>query len=564
MNEISRISAQPAYSEAAQQALARKPQLFINGAWVDSTGGATLPVIDPSTGREVSRFVDATNEDVDRAVTAARTAFDDGRWTGLPSSVRQGLILKLADLLEANADEFAELEAIDNGKPKSFAAAVDIPQSIRMLRYMAGWATKLGGDMIDPQGAPAGAFHAYVRREPIGVAAQIVPWNFPMIMATQKIGPALAAGCTVVLKPAEQTSVTALDPQGAPAGAFHAYVRREPIGVAAQIVPWNFPMIMATQKIGPALAAGCTVVLKPAEQTSVTALRLADLVAEAGFPAGVVNIITGLGETAGDRMVRHPDVDKVAFTGSTEVGKIINRAATDTLKRVTLELGGKSPVVVLPDVDVDATAAGAAGAIFFNSGQICVAGSRLFAHRSIFDKLVEGVAANAQHWSPGPSLDAGTRMGPLVSDEQQRRVMDYIDQGKKAGASILTGGDACGSEGYYVNPTVMVDVQPDMSVVREEIFGPVLVAQRFDDLDEVAKAANDTCYGLGASIWTKDLSSMHRLAARIKAGIVWGNCHSVIDPALPFGGYKQSGIGREQARAGVEAYTELKTVVIAL
>ena len=502
MNEMSRISAQPAYSEAAKQALARKPQLFINGAWVDSTGGATLPVIDPSTGREVSRFVDATDQDVDRAVAAARTAFDDGRWTGLPPAVRQGLILKLADLLEANADEFAELEAIDNGKPKSFAAAVDIPQSIRMLRYMAGWATKLGGDMIDPQGAPSGAFHAYVRREPIGVAAQIVPWNFPMIMATQKIGPALAAGCTVVLK--------------------------------------------------------------PAEQTSVTALRLADLVAEAGFPGGVVNIITGLGETAGDRMVRHPDVDKVAFTGSTEVGKLINRAATDTLKRVTLELGGKSPVVVLPDVDVDATAAGAAGAIFFNSGQICVAGSRLFAHRSIFDKLVEGVAANAQHWAPGPSLDAGTRMGPLVSDEQQRRVMDYIDQGKKAGASILTGGDACGSEGYYVNPTVMVDVQPDMSVVREEIFGPVLVAQRFDDLDEVAKAANDTCYGLGASIWTKDLSSMHRLAARIKAGIVWGNCHSVIDPALPFGGYKQSGIGREQARAGVEAYTEMKTVVIAL
>jgi phenylacetaldehyde dehydrogenase len=349
-----------------------------------------------------------------------------------------------------------------------------------------------------------------------------------------------------------------------PKGAFHAYVRREPVGVAVQIVPWNFPILMAALKIGPALAAGCTMILKPAEQTSLTALRLADLVAEAGFPAGTLNVITGNGETAGDRLVRHPDVDKVAFTGSTEVGKLINRAATDTLKRVTLELGGKSPVIVLPDVDVDKVAAGAAGAIFFNSGQICVAGSRLFAHRSIFDKLVEGVASHAQHWAPGPSLDAGTRMGPLVSDEQQRRVMDYIDQGRKAGASILTGGDACGSEGYYVNPTVMVDVHPEMSVVREEIFGPVLVAQRFDDLDEVAKAANDTCYGLGASIWTKDLSNMHRLAARIKAGIVWGNCHSVIDPALPFGGYKQSGIGREQAREGVEAYTELKTVVIAL
>jgi phenylacetaldehyde dehydrogenase len=502
MNEMTRISAQPAYSEAAQKALARLPQLFINGDWVDSTGGETLAVIDPSNGREVSRFVDATNEDVDRAVAAARTAFDDGRWTGLPPIAREGLINRLADLLEANTDEFAELEAIDNGKPKGIAAAVDIPASIRMLRYTAGWTTKLGGDMIDPMGAPAGAFHAYVRREPVGVAAQIVPWNFPMIMATQKIAPALAAGCTVVLK--------------------------------------------------------------PAEQTSVTALRLADLVAEAGFPAGVINVITGLGETAGDRLVRHPDVDKVAFTGSTEVGKIINRAATDSLKRVTLELGGKSPVIVLPDVDVDATAGGAAGAIFFNSGQICVAGSRLFAHRSIFDRLLEGVAGHAQHWAPGPSLHPGTRMGPLVSDEQQRRVMDYIDQGRKAGASILTGGDAVGSEGYYVNPTVIVDVHPEMSVVREEIFGPVLVAQRFDDLDEVAKAANDTVYGLGASIWTRDLANMHRLAAKIKAGTVWGNCHSVIDPALPFGGYKQSGLGREQARQGVEAYTELKTVVIAL
>ncbi len=502
MNEMTRISAQPAYSDAASKALARKPQLFIGGEWVDSTGGATIAAIDPSTGREVSRFVDATDADVDRAVAAARTAFDDGRWTGLPPIMRERMIQKLADLLEAHADEFAELEAIDNGKPKSIAGAVDIPGAIGMLRYMAGWATKLGGEMIDPMAAPPGSFHAYVRREPIGVAAQIVPWNFPLLMVSLKIAPALAAGCTLVLK--------------------------------------------------------------PAEQTSLTALRLADLVSEAGFPAGVINVITGMGETVGDRLVRHPDVDKVAFTGSTDVGKIINKAATDSLKRVTLELGGKSPVIVLPDVDIDAAAGGAAGAIFFNSGQICVAGSRLFAHRSIFDKLVEGVASHASHWAPGPSLAAETRMGPLVSDEQQKRVMDYIDQGKKAGASVLTGGDAPGSDGYYVNPTVLVDVHPDMSVVREEIFGPVLVAQRYDDLDEVAKAANDTLYGLGASIWTKDLSNMHKLAAKIKSGTVWGNCHSMLDPSLPFGGYKQSGFGREQAREGVEAYTELKTVIIAL
>jgi phenylacetaldehyde dehydrogenase len=502
MNEMTRITAQPDYSAAASQALARKPQLFIDGAWRDSTGGKTIAMVDPSTGREIGRFVDASDEDVDRAVAAARTAFDDGRWTGLPPIARERMIQKLADLLELHAEEFAELEAIDNGKPRSIAAKLDVPGSIGMLRYTAGWATKIGADASEPMALPAGRFHAYVRREPIGVAAQIVPWNFPLLMACQKIAPALAAGCTLILK--------------------------------------------------------------PAEQTSLTALRLADLVAEAGFPAGVVNVVTGLGETAGDRLVRHPDVDKVAFTGSTEVGKLINRAATDTLKRVTLELGGKSPVVVLPDVDVAAAAPGAAGAIFFNSGQVCIAGSRLYAHRDIFDKLVEGVASAAQQWTVGPSLHADTKMGPLVSDEQHRRVLDYIDQGRKAGASIVTGGDAPSREGYYVSPTVMVDVKPEMSVVREEIFGPVVVAQRFDDLDEVARAANDTAYGLAASIWTRDLSAMHRLAARIKAGTVWGNCHSVIDPALPFGGYKQSGLGREQGRVGVEAYTELKTVIVAL
>jgi len=502
MNEMTRISAQPAYSDAAQKALAREPRLFIGGEWIESSGGATIPIVDPSTGREVGRFVDATEADVDRAVAAARLAFDDGRWTGLPPIARERMINKLADLIERHAAEFAELEAIDNGKPASIAGAVDIPGAIGMLRYMAGWATKLGGEAIDPMGAPPGSFHAYVRREPIGVAAQIVPWNFPLLMAALKIAPALAAGCTMILK--------------------------------------------------------------PAEQTSLTALRLADLVNEAGLPAGVLNVITGMGESVGDRLVRHPDVDKVAFTGSTEVGKLINKAATDSLKRVTLELGGKSPVIVLPDVDIDRAAGGAAGAIFFNSGQICVAGSRLFAHRSIFDKLLEGVAGHAQHWAPGPSLDPGTRMGPLVSTEQRDRVMGYIEAGKKAGASVLTGGDAPGSDGYYVNPTVLVDVDPEMSVVREEIFGPVLVAQRYDDLDEVAKAANDTLYGLGASIWTKDLSSMHKLAAKIKSGTVWGNCHSMLDPALPFGGYKQSGFGREQAREGVEAYTELKTVIIAL
>jgi phenylacetaldehyde dehydrogenase len=504
MNEMTKVSlSQWDYSDAAKKVLARAPALFIDNEWVASTHGATIAAIDPSSGKEISRFVDASDADIDRAVAAARRAFDDGRWTGLPLLVRERMLHRLADLIEAHGDEFAELEAIDNGKPKGMAAGIDVPGSVNMLRYMAGWASKLGGDMIEPAAIPPGLFHAYVRREPIGVAAQIVPWNFPLLMAVLKIAPALTAGCTVILK--------------------------------------------------------------PAEQTSLTALRLADLIAEAGFPAGVVNIVTGNGHTAGDRLVKHPDVDKVAFTGSTEIGKLINKNATDSLKRVTLELGGKSPVVVMPDVDIAHAGPGTAGAIFFNSGQVCVAGSRLYAHSSIFDKLIEAVSGAASFWTPRPSLDPEGHMGPLVSQEQFDRVMGYIEDGKKAGASVAIGGDAPASDGgYYVNPTVLVDVKPDMRVVQEEIFGPVVVAQRFDDLDEVAKDANATVFGLGAGIWTRDVSAMHRLAAKIKSGTVWGNCHGVIDPALPFGGFKQSGLGREQARQGVEAYTELKSVIIQL
>ncbi len=503
MNVMTKIThEQHEYSNAAKKALSRAPVLFINGEWVRSNHEATIAVIDPSNGREISRFVDASDSDVDRAVAAARAAFDDGRWSNLPPAAREQTMRRLADLLEQHGDEFAELEAIDNGKPKGMAAAIDIPGAINQIRYMSGWPTKLGGETLDMMGVPRGTFHSYTSREPIGVAAQIVPWNFPLLMAALKIAPALAAGCTLILK--------------------------------------------------------------PAEQTSLTALRLADLIAEAGFPAGVFNLITGNGHTAGDRLVRHADVDKVAFTGSTEVGKIINKAATDTLKRVTLELGGKSPVVVMPDVDIAEVSGGAAGAVFFNSGQVCVAGSRLFAHRSIFDKLVEGVAAAAPFWAPRPSLDPDAHMGPLVSGEQYGRVMGYIEAGRKAGATVVTGGDSPSNQGYYVNPTVMVDVTPDMSVVREEIFGPVVVVQRFDDLDEVAKQANDTPFGLAASVWTKDVAAMHTLAARIKAGTVWGNCHGAIDAALPFGGYKQSGFGREQGRQGVDAYTELKTVIVKL
>lgn len=504
MNDMTTIDrTQRPYSAAAQAALGRKPALFINNEWVSSSHGELIEVEDPSSGKIVSHVVDASDRDVDRAVAAARAAFDDGRWSGLPPMVRERTMQRLADLLEAHADEFAELEAIDNGKPKGMAGAVDVPGAIAHIRFMAGWASKINGEVIQPYSIPDGAFFGYTRKEPVGVCAQIVPWNFPLLMACLKIAPALAAGCTIVLK--------------------------------------------------------------PAEQTSLTALRLADFIAEAGFPAGVVNVITGNGHTAGDRMVKHPDVDKIAFTGSTEIGKLINRNATASLKRVTLELGGKSPVVVMPDVDVAQAAPGAAGAIWFNSGQVCVAGSRLYAHRSIFDQVIEGVAAQAPFWAPRASLDPEGHAGPLISKEQFDRVMGYIEAGKRDGASVAIGGDAPAVDGgYYVNPTVLVDVNPQMSVVREEIFGPVVVAQRFDDIDEVAKAANDTCYGLGAGVWTKDVATMHKLASRIKAGTVWGNCHAVIDTALPFGGYKESGLGREQGRQGIEAYLETKTVILQL
>ncbi|TIX49274.1 aldehyde dehydrogenase family protein [Alteraurantiacibacter aquimixticola] len=491
------------YSEAAKKALARKPQLYINGEWVDSSGDATIDVEDPSSGKVISSFVEATDKDIDRAVAAARAAFDDGRWRNLPPIVREKTMHAIADLIEAHADELAELEAIDVGKPKGMAAVVDVPGAAAHFRYMAGWAGKVGGETLPPYSMPGGMMFAYTLKEPVGVCAQIVPWNFPLLMACLKIAPALAAGCTTILK--------------------------------------------------------------PAEQTSLTALRLADLIHEAGVPAGVVNFVTGYGHTGGDRLVKHPDVDKVAFTGSTEIGKLINRNATDTLKHVTLELGGKSPVVVMPDVDVAETAPGVSQAIFFNSGQVCVAGSRLYAHKSVFDKVVEGMAETKDFWAPRPSLDPAGHMGPLVSKEQHERVLGYIEAGKRDGASVLMGGDVPSSDGgYYVNPTILTDVNPQMSVVREEIFGPVVVAQRFEDLDEVVKDANDTQYGLAAGVWTKDASAAHQIAAKLQAGTVWINCHAMIDPALPFGGYKESGIGHEQGRLGLEAYMETKSVIMKL
>jgi phenylacetaldehyde dehydrogenase len=410
------------------------------------------------------------------------------------------LLWRLADLIDKNADELAELESIDNGKTRFMASVVDVPGARNHFRYMAGWATKIEGSTID-------------------------------------------------------VSIGARD-----GGRIHAYTRREPVGVVAQIIPWNFPLVMAAWKLGPALAAGCTCVLKPAEQTPLSALRLGELIIEAGFPPGVVNILTGYGETAGAALVAHPGVDKVAFTGSTLVGKTINKTATDTLKRVSLELGGKSPVIVLPDADVDTVVGGAAGAIFFNAGQVCAAGSRLYVHKKIFDRVVEGVGGAAQAIRLGPGLDPNTQMGPLVSREQQERVLGYIQSGRSEGASIVAGGDAPTHSGFYVKPTVMADVKRSMRVVQEEIFGPVLVAQRFEDLDEVAALANDTPYGLGASIWSNDLTAVNRLIPKIRAGTIWVNTHGLVDANMPFGGFKHSGIGREHGRVGIEMYTEVKSV----
>ncbi|HVY65033.1 MAG TPA: aldehyde dehydrogenase family protein [Gammaproteobacteria bacterium] len=496
------IATQPAPSAGVAAFLRKPARLLIGGEWVQSESSVRIPVIDPATGAEVASVADANRADVDKAVAAAREAFERGAWAKMLPAEREALLWRLADLIDKHADELAELESVDNGKTKKLASIVDVPGARNHFRYMAGWATKMEGSTID-----------------ISV--------------------------------------------GEP-GRVHAFTRREPVGVVAQIIPWNFPLVMAAWKLAPALAAGCTCILKPAEQTPLSALRLGELIIEAGFPAGVVNILTGYGETVGAALVTHPGVDKIAFTGSTLVGKMINKAATDSLKRVSLELGGKSPVVVLPDADIDMVIKGAAGAIFFNAGQVCAAGSRLYVHRKLFDRVVEGVGAAAQSIRLGPGLDPASHMGPLVSREQQERVMGYIQSGRSEGASVVAGGEAPNHPGFYVQPTVLADVKGSMRVVQEEIFGPVVVAQRFDDLDEVARLANDTPYGLAASVWSNDLSAVHRLVPKLKAGTVWVNAHGPVDANMPFGGFKQSGVGREHGRVGIEMYTEVKSVCMFL
>ncbi len=475
-------------------------KMLINGKWVDAASGKTFPTYNPATGEVLARVAEGDREDIDRAVKAARAAFESGAWPKLTPSKRGRLLWKLADLLEENLEEFAELEMLDNGKPLKVARVADVPLAVDMFRYMAGWATKIEGNTI--------------------------PLSMP--------------------------------------GKYLAYTLREPIGVVGQIIPWNFPLLMAAWKLAPALSAGCTVILKPAEQTPLTALRLGELMQEAGFPDGVVNIVPGYGETAGAALAAHPNVDKIAFTGSTEVGKLIVQAAAGNLKKVSLELGGKSPNVVFADGDVESAIAGASMAIFFNHGQCCCAGSRLYVEKSIFDKVVDGVSQEAQKIKVGPGWDAANDMGPLVSEEQMNKVCNYLESGLSEGAKATAGGARHGDEGYFVKPTVLVNTREDMKVMREEIFGPVVAAIPFSDPKDLVIRANDTVYGLAAGIWTRDIGKAHRVAAQLKAGTVWINCYNVFDAALPFGGYKQSGWGREMGHDALELYTQVKAVCAAI
>ncbi|WP_061290467.1 aldehyde dehydrogenase family protein [Herbidospora cretacea] len=486
--------------KSVQDFISTPRQLFIGGQWVDAASGRTFATPNPATGETLAHIAEADREDVDRAVRAARAAFEEGPWSRMTASERGRIIWRIGDLIEQYGDELAQLESLDNGKPYAVARAADIPLAAELFRYMAGWATKIEGNTISLS----------------------VPYM--------------------------------------PGSEFHAYTLREPIGVVAQIIPWNFPLLMAAWKLGPALTTGNTVILKPAEQTPLSALRLAEIMAEAGLPEGVVNVLPGYGETAGAALAAHDGVDKVAFTGSTEVGKLIVQAAAGNLKKVSLELGGKSPNVVFDDVDPALAIPGAANAIFFNHGQCCVAGSRLFVHESRFDEVVSGVADIARGIKLGSGLDPDTQMGPLVSDEQFRRVTGYLESGRAEGARTVAGGQRHGDKGYFVQPTVITDTTSDMAIVREEIFGPVVVASPFSSLDEIAAQANDTAYGLGAGIWTRDVNKAHALAKRLRAGTVWINCYNVFDAALPFGGYKQSGWGREMGHEVLEAYTEVKAV----
>ena len=482
-----------------------KKQLLIGGKWVDAKSGKTFDVENPATGDIVAQVADGKKEDIDEAVKAARKAFESGPWKDMSASERGKIVWKIGDLILKYADELAELESLDNGKPLAVAGAADVPLSADLFHYMAGWATKIKGDTFQ-----ISTDHFYT-----------------------------------------------------PGQKYFTYTLKEPVGVVGQIIPWNFPLLMAAWKLGPVLTTGNTVVLKPAEQTPLSALRLAEIIQEAGIPDGVLNVVTGDGEGAGAPLAAHDGVDKVAFTGSTEVGKMIVQAAAGNLKKVTLELGGKSPNVVYKDVaDIKATAAGAASAIFFNHGQCCCAGSRLYIEKPIFDDVVSEVSGIAKKMKVGPGLTSPD-MGPLVSQEQFEKVKGYIKSGQSDGAKCTVGGGTVGDKGYFVEPTVLTNTNDKMDVIKEEIFGPVVAAEPFEDQDEIISRSNNTTYGLAAAVWTSDLSKAIKTAEAFRSGTVWVNTYNIFDAALPFGGYKQSGWGREMGSEILEAYTQTKSVVIA-
>jgi len=479
-------------------------KLLIGGRWVDAAAGKTFDTVNPATGETLARVAEGDGEDVNRAVSAARAAFD-GPWSRLTAAERSAVLYKIADLIEAHAETFAQLETLDNGKPYATALRDDVGGTVAYFRYYAGWPTKIHGDTI-----------------PVSVVPDIL-----------------------------------------------GYTLRQPVGVCAQIIPWNYPLMMSAWKLAPALAAGCTCILKPAEQTPLSALLLGQIMLDAGLPEGVVNVLTGFGETAGAALAAHMDIDKIAFTGSTEVGKLIMQAAgRSNVKKVSLELGGKSPHIVFADADLAAAKEGAAEGIFYNMGQDCTAGSRVFVERRVYDEVVQYIADNSKGRTIGNGLDESTEIGPLVSQEQLDRVTGYMRIGEQEGARVLSGGARATegdlARGYFVQPTVLADARNDMRIAQEEIFGPVVSVIPFTDVEDVIEQGNRINYGLGAGIWTNNLQKAHKVAAALKAGTVWVNTYNLIDPAMPFGGFKQSGIGREMGFAGIELYTELKSVWVNL
>jgi acyl-CoA reductase-like NAD-dependent aldehyde dehydrogenase len=492
-------AARGAKQSAVLEFLKRGPkQLLINGKFVPARSGKTFETINPANEEVLALVAEGDKADVDEAVKAARKAFEESKWAKLGPHQRARFLFRIADAIDAHADELAELESLDNGKPLSQARAIDIPAAAETFRYYAGWCSKIYGE-TNPS-----------------------------------------------------------DP------SMFNYTLREAVGVCGQIIPWNFPLLMAAWKLAPALACGNTTILKPAEQTPLTALRLGELFCEIGMPDGVVNIITGFGPGAGSSLAEHPDIDKVAFTGSAEVGRLILHASEGNLKKVSLELGGKSPNIIFPDAEMEAAVPNAMMGVFYNSGQVCAAGTRIFVQRDAYDRFVEQLTKYTEGMTMGDPLDPKTKMGPLVSREQFEKVKSYLDIGRKEGAKVTIGGEAAPGKGYYVKPTIFVDVNNDMRIAREEIFGPVAATIPFKDENDAVFQGNNTTYGLAAAVWTRDVGRAHKVARALKAGTVWVNCYGMVDPISPFGGYKQSGFGRELGKYAIDLYTQVKTVFVKL